>query len=95
MRAAARRAGARLPNAALRFRPDPALVEQTSRGAPARPAQPDARTVWFLRDGRPKPVIEELGVTDGAATEVRGGDAHAGDLAIVAAKPRPTSKLTR
>ncbi len=42
----------------------------------------DARTVWVLRDGRLVPARVEFGLSDGALTEVAGGDVRAGDAVV-------------
>ena len=48
----------------------------------AAPTDPDRKTVWVLRDGRPKPVSIRAGVTDGSLTDVAEGDVNEGDLVI-------------
>ena len=76
----------RVPNAALRFRPPGAEGERPARPAgggapptggatspPGRSSGPQGR-VWVLgADGKPKPVPVQAGITDGAYTEVLGG----------------------
>jgi HlyD family secretion protein len=49
---------------------------------PATPANPDERTVWVLRNGKPVQVTIRTGITDGSFTEVLGGGLTAGDLLI-------------
>jgi HlyD family secretion protein len=84
-----------VPNAALRFRP-PEPPEGAARpgpgvggsGAPgeARARQkpaPGTKTVFVLREGRPRPVHVKPGVTDGAYTEVE-GELREGDQVITA-----------
>ncbi|HEX5746567.1 MAG TPA: efflux RND transporter periplasmic adaptor subunit [Archangium sp.] len=73
-----------VPNAALRFRP-PAPPEGAApqgpgvggAGAPNGPGAfekpaPGTKTVFVLRDGKPRPVRVKPGVTDGTYTEVEG-----------------------
>jgi HlyD family secretion protein len=70
---------------------------QQGRGANAEAAQgggaarrshagstpdPDRRTVWILRDGKPQAVVIRTGVSDGSLTEVVEGDLSQGDLVI-------------
>jgi HlyD family secretion protein len=65
----------KIPNAALRYRP----ADTTAK------TRPGAKEVWILdATGKPKPVNVTLGLTDGASTEVTGGDLKEGDRVIVA-----------
>ena len=94
----------KVPNAAMRFRPSPAVLAiaegkkppkdpaDATSGASKKSAQPrhkeapaDERTVWVLRDGKPKKVDLKIGVSDGSVTEVASGDVHAGDEVITEA----------
>jgi HlyD family secretion protein len=70
----------KIANAALRFRPSGELAARRPP-APAA-ATPDARTVWALRDGHPRPIAVRIGVTDGIATELLGDDVRPGDLLV-------------
>jgi HlyD family secretion protein len=84
-----------VPNAALRFTPPLAEEEDTrsliSRLLPGPPRFREAsrddetagRRVWVLRDGAPVAVLVETGATDGARTEITGGNLSAGDQVIV------------
>src|SRR3989454_4745994 len=53
----------KLPSAALRFRPPAEVAARATR--PER----DRRTVWVLRDGKPKPIIIRTGLSDGSRSE--------------------------
>src|SRR4030095_14826088 len=81
----ARRANVlRVPNAALRFHPSPAMLKRlaskrgelnrsATRGVSARDAAlrdraPGLRTVWVLRGTKPKSTQIRTGVTDGTVT---------------------------
>jgi HlyD family secretion protein len=55
------------------------------KGAPPGAAEPDRRTVWVLRGGKPVSVRIRGGVSDGSLTEVVEGELHEGDLAITEA----------
>jgi HlyD family secretion protein len=69
----------KIPNAALRYHP--ADAQPGSR----RKASASQQSVWILdQGGHPKPVPATLGITDGAYTEVRGGDLKQGDRVITA-----------
>ncbi len=64
-------------------------VAEASQGggeARRRPAggapDPDRRTVWILRNGKPQAVAIRTGVSDGSLTEVVEGDLSDGDLVI-------------
>jgi HlyD family secretion protein len=86
----------KVPNMALRFRP-PGVDGQIPSGAPgpgASPVRPpvDKRPgaaaisglVWVAgRDGRPVAVPVTLGITDGASTEVVGGDLREGQAVLI------------
>jgi HlyD family secretion protein len=43
---------------------------------------PQSRTVWVLRGGKPTPVTLRAGISDGSLTEVLGSDLAEGDLVI-------------
>ena len=82
----------KVPNAALRYRPAEAPV-QAGKSAGHRGGPPD-KTVWTLdADGKPRRAIVNTGETDGAYTEVTGGDLKPGERVIVAAlaKTAPAS----
>lgn len=69
----------KVPNAALRFRPPDAPPP----AGPKRGGQP-AQTVWVLtEDGKAQPVPVKPGLSDGMFTEVKAGNLHEGDKAIV------------
>lgn len=71
-------------NAALRFRPDPALIPkeyQESVKTPVRGGK--ERTVW-VRNGKDiRPVIVTAGLNDGVMTEIVSGNLKEGDEVIV------------
>jgi HlyD family secretion protein len=75
----------RVPNAALRFKPDRATLALLEREAPREPSAPDERIVWLLRAGRAEPVRVRAGISDGAVTEILGGDVRADDVVVVEA----------
>jgi RND family efflux transporter, MFP subunit len=76
----------RVSNAALRFRPPPALLARTQRDSnPASAlAFPDRRMLWVLQDDTPKPIPIRIGISDGTLTEVVEGGVRADDLVITA-----------
>jgi len=81
----------RLPNAALRFRPDAATVAAMTRGsvapapAAAEPSALERRVVWVMRNGRPSPATVRVGISDGMVTEIAEGDLRPGDVAVTEA----------
>jgi len=92
----------RVPNAALRFRPDAQLFAEMTGGRAGlqphlqRAARTSAaddgdeganrRTLWVLRGDRGVPVPVEIGVADGTHTEISGGRLRAGDLVVTDAE---------
>jgi HlyD family secretion protein len=80
----------RIPNAAVRFQPDPLLLQQLGIAVPAPNAARNQRWLWILRDARPVPVLVETGVSDGTLTEVAKGDVRDDDALItdMAAVPK-------
>jgi HlyD family secretion protein len=75
----------RIPNAALRFRPDDDILKAMqgpTASAKLPSIKPNERQVWVLRGRRPLRVIVVPGITDGSMTEVVSGDVQPGDAAI-------------
>ena len=85
----------RLPNAALRFKPDVAMVAAMSAQGPAKIAAShpgvdadlpkDGRVVWVNHDGFAYSEEIRVGISDGTFTEVRDGELHEGDQVVVEA----------
>jgi HlyD family secretion protein len=76
----------RVPNVALRFKPDPATVAVMT-GAAARPPghddlAADQRVVWTLDGVRASPRVVRIGITDGMSTELVEGDLRPGDRVV-------------
>ncbi|MDD5306128.1 MAG: efflux RND transporter periplasmic adaptor subunit [Deltaproteobacteria bacterium] len=81
----------RIPNAALRFRPDPDQLRiasgDTGRGEPAKKKareerEPGERMVWILVDNRPVTRKVHVGLTDGTWTELLGGEVKDGQALV-------------
>jgi HlyD family secretion protein len=76
----------RVPNAALRFKPDPATVAVMTAGAGASAAQEDLavdqRVLWTLTGSRAAPHVVRVGITDGMLTQLTEGDVRAGDRVV-------------
>jgi HlyD family secretion protein len=72
---------ARVPNAALRFRPSADLQKQIPAAMKSDTA-PDRRMVWVLREGTPEPVTVRVGITDGTLTEVVEGAVQPGEKLV-------------
>jgi HlyD family secretion protein len=93
---ATRDAALRVPNAALRFKPDAATTALMNSAAPKNAGvptlAPDERAVWVLRQGRAVLVAARVGISDGSTTEVLGGDVHDGDSVVVEALTDATKK---
>ena len=78
-----RQAVSRIPNAALRFRPDPAAVSEFMQGRPVpSPTPPDGRLVWRLAGAKAEPVAVVTGVSDGTFTELVSGALKPGDAVV-------------
>jgi HlyD family secretion protein len=80
-------------NKALRYRP---LTENSQRGQRGDNGQQGSagdrgrsREVWVLRQGQPAPVRIQVGLSDGANTEVVSGDLEQGDPVIIGGADRP------
>lgn len=67
----------KLPNAALRYRPE----KPAGASAPAK-GEKRPNEIWVLREGKEVAVPVTLGLSDGSFTEVISGDLKAGDAAI-------------
>ena len=94
-----------VPNAALRWIPQPAQVEEQHRrllerpagdaGQQAQAAKPVAKTrqgyLWVQDGGLARPLQVALGHTDGTFTEVRGEGVHEG-LAIITGEQQQTTE---
>ncbi|HVY47180.1 MAG TPA: efflux RND transporter periplasmic adaptor subunit, partial [Minicystis sp.] len=78
----------RVPNAALRFKPDAATVTAMTAGAqraaPPKPAA-DERVVWTEAGGHAAPHLVKIGISDGTSTEVTAGDVQPGEAAVTEA----------
>jgi len=83
----------KIPNAALRFRPDSARRENGKSGPPQKAGgqakssegdQGKPGKVWVLSpEGKPAPVSITLGITDGTSSEVIGGNLQEGGEVII------------
>jgi HlyD family secretion protein len=71
----------RVPNAALRFQPDMALLKQLGVAIPSAGAG-NTKWLWRLVDNRPIPEQVRVGLSDGTLTEVLDGKVHAGDALV-------------
>jgi Ca2+-transporting ATPase len=67
----------RAPNRAIRYTP------ASMKGEDLGPPPVGSTRLWVLRDGRPQPVLVELGLDDGVHVEVRGGPLEAGDRILL------------
>jgi HlyD family secretion protein len=77
----------KIPNAALRYKPaNVTFKAPTSVHAAGPRKQPDGRMIWVLgKDGKPKAVRVQLGISDGNFTGVTSGQLQEGDQVIVSA----------
>lgn len=88
----------KVPNAALRFRPDSDKARERRSGNSPKEKHPKRAhpTVWVLEKvGHPRSMAVELGISDGAETEVRGGGLREGQEVIVEAiSPKAKNSTT-
>jgi HlyD family secretion protein len=75
----------RVPNAALRFRPDPEVLQDMSRpqargGTGQRAARPagSRQSVWVLTEAGLRRTAVQTGINDGTTTAITGGDLREG-----------------
>jgi HlyD family secretion protein len=83
----------RVPNAALRFRPEPeaaADAEPQRRGAGAAATRRDGQLWTVDKGGRPQPLPVRVGLTDGVTTQVEGAGIAPG-LRVIAGVQRESS----
>lgn len=73
----------RVPNAALRFSPDPPRAAGDRRGPESIPGAMRGPRVYRLDGGRPSPTTVEIGLTDGSFTEIRSGQIADGERIIL------------
>jgi len=66
----------KMPNAALRFKPDGEINQKTVK-------QEKGAKVWLLQNGQIKPVAVKTGISDGSYTEVVEGELKEGDMVVV------------
>jgi HlyD family secretion protein len=85
-------AALRVPNGALRFQPDAALLARMKTSAPPPAPGRESRTLWLLRSGEPRAVSVRVGITDGSATEILSGEVSPGDQVIVEALPEEAKR---
>jgi RND family efflux transporter MFP subunit len=78
------------PDQALRYSPTGYKVSTNKSGVGSPPA--DGSKLWMMRDGKPTAVPVQLGLGDGAYTEIVKGDAQPGDELIVGEAVAKTSQ---
>jgi len=77
----------RVPTAALRFKPEPATLSLMEATPPKAHVRTDQRVVWLLRSDRAVGVVADIGISDGAASEITKGDVVDGDVVVIEANP--------
>jgi HlyD family secretion protein len=83
----------RIPNTALRFRPDAAALTELTHGRPVpTPTPPDGRLLWKVEGTKAEPVTVQAGVTDGTFTELVSGALKPGDSLLVEVRPDGTRR---
>jgi HlyD family secretion protein len=85
-----------VPNAALRFKPDPTLLEHMGVRADALATlKPNERFIWILKNGKPQREVVTIGITDGSQTEIKSGPVRDGDHAVIEALGAPHAATVR
>jgi len=92
----------RLPNAALRFKPDAAFLASyharartPSAEAPIGGLDVDKRTIWVQQGGAASPVTVQTGISDGSFTEVVSGSLRERDEIVVQVASAPSTERPR
>jgi len=81
----------KIPNAAMRYRP-PDLSKEAGGGTAGK-KEPMGQRVYILgKDGKPQVVSIKSGVSDGAFTELTGGNLKEGDLLVTGEAPKGSSR---
>lgn len=76
----------RVPNAAVRFKPDTSTLGVMSGGAPPPPvSKSNERTLWVVHGETAVAETVRIGLSDGADTEILAGQVRAGDRVVVEA----------
>jgi HlyD family secretion protein len=82
----------KIPNAAMRYRPTD-LSKEAGGGTAVKKREPMGQRVYVLgKDGKPQMVPIKSGVSDGAFTELTGGNLKEGDLLITGEAPKGSSR---
>ncbi|HEX7672027.1 MAG TPA: efflux RND transporter periplasmic adaptor subunit [Polyangiaceae bacterium] len=89
---AERASALRVPNAALRFKPDAATVATMPGISVPVLSRPDERLLWVLQGDKATPSIVGIGISDTASTEIVRGSVSAGEHVVVEASVNGTKK---
>ncbi len=81
----------RIPSAALRFHPNTTSTTTATTKTAAAKTVAETRTIYVLDDGRPKPILVQLGITDGNYAVVKSGDLAEGQQVITGMASKVTS----
>jgi HlyD family secretion protein len=82
----------KIPNAAMRYRPAD-LSKDAGGGTAGKKREPMGQRVYVLgKDGKPQVVSIKSGVSDGAFTELTGGNLKEGDLLVTGEAPKGSSR---
>ena len=82
-----------MPNAALRFQPDPKLLQQLGIDVHSPATTSTAKEVWVLRENRPVVERIDVGISDGTETEVARGNIRDADTLITDMAAAPTRRF--
>jgi hypothetical protein len=85
----------RVPAAALRFKPDAALLARATAGAPEAKTPGGSLMVWVSDASGLRPVPVVTGVTDGSQTEIVQAPLQTGVLVVTRASSAASTTATR
>jgi HlyD family secretion protein len=85
----------KIPNSALRFKPDSTMLEHMGGKGPPVSLKPNERFVWILKNDHPVRETVGIGISDGSQTEVTSGNPREGDRAVIEVLGLPTAATVR
>jgi len=85
----------KIPNSALRFKPDSTMLEHMGGKAAPVALKPSERFIWILKNDHPVRETIGIGISDGSQTEVTSGNPREGDRAVIEVLGLPPAATVR